>query len=100
MSPTDGAWPHEAVRNVIETIASSHIEIGIRIERVNMRGVFCKAFGEGGDQERGLAQQAQEWAQASLDFVRTHAMLELIAQSWLEDAERADTMAKQEMLRH
>lgn len=100
MSPTDGAWPHEAVRHVIETIASSHVELGIRIERFNMRGVFSKAFGEGGDQERGLAQQAKEWAQASLDFVRTHAMLELIAQSWLEDAERADTRAAQEALRH
>lgn len=100
MSPTDGAWPHEAVRHVIEALASSQVELGIRIERVNMRGAFCKAFGEGGDQERGFAQQAQEWAQASLDFVRTHAMLELIARSWLEDAERADTAAKQDALRH
>lgn len=100
MSSKDGAWPHEAVRYVIETLASSQVELGIRIERANMRGVFSKAFGEGGDQERTLAQQAQEWAKASLDFVRTHAMLELIAQSWLQDAERADTMAKQEALRH
>lgn len=100
ISPTDDAWPHEAVRHVIEVIASSQVELGIRIERVNMRGAFCKAFGEGGDQERGFAYQAQEWAKASLDFVRTHAMLELIARSWLEDAKRADTEAKQDALRH
>jgi hypothetical protein len=100
MSPTDGAWPHEAVRHVIETLASSQVELGIRIERINMRGAFCKAFGEGGDQERGFAQQAKEWAQASLDFARTYAMLELIARKWLEDAERADTEAKQDALRH
>ncbi|KTC59027.1 hypothetical protein [Pseudomonas savastanoi] len=100
ISSKDGAWPHEAVRHVIEILASSQVELGIRIERVNMRGAFCKAFGEGGDQERGFAQQAQEWAQASLDFVRTHAMLELIARSWLEDATRADTAAKQDALRY
>lgn len=100
MSPTDGAWPHEAVRHVIEALASSQLETGVCIERFNMRGVFCKAFGEGGDQERDLAQQAQQWAQASVDFVRTHAMLEQIAQSWLRDAERADTMAKQDALRY
>jgi hypothetical protein len=100
LSPTDGAWPHDAVRHVIETLASSQVELGICIERVNMRGVFCKAFGEGGDQERSLAQQAQEWAQASLDSARTYAMLELIARKWLEDAERADTEAKQDALRH
>ncbi|MNF00288.1 hypothetical protein D3C80_1990970 [compost metagenome] len=65
-----------------------------------MRGVFSKAFGEGGDQERSLAQQAQEWAQASLDFVRTQAMLELIARSWPQDAAHADTRAEQDELRH
>lgn len=100
LSSKDGAWPHEAVRHVIETLASSQVELGIRIERFNMRGVFCKSMGEGGDQERSLAHQAREWADASLDFVRTNALLELIAQAWLKDAERADTMARQDALRH
>lgn len=100
MSPTDGAWPHEAVRHVIEILASSQVELGIRVERINMRGVFCKAFGEGGDQERSLAHQAQEWAQASMNFMRTNAMLELIAESWLKDAKREDTRAEQDSLRH
>lgn len=100
LSSKDGAWPHEAVRHVIETLASSQVELGIRIERFNMRGVFCKAIGEGGDQERSLARQAQEWADASLDFARTNTLLEAIAQAWLKDAERADTMAKQDALRH
>ncbi len=100
MSSTDGAWPHEAVRHVIEALASSQVELGIRIERINMRGTYCKAIGEGGDQERGLAQQAQEWAQASMNFIRTSAMLEIIAQSWLKDAEREDTRAEQDALRH
>lgn len=100
MSSTDGAWPHEAVRHVIETLASSQVELGIQIERVNMQGAYCKAVGEGGDQERSLAQQAQEWAQASVSFTRTHTMLELIVQFWLKEAEREDTRAKQDALHH
>ncbi len=99
LSSKDRAWPHEAVRHVIETLASPQVELGIRIERFNMRGVFCKAMGEGGDQERSLPSQ-HEWADASLDSVRTNALLELIAQAFGEDAERADTMARQDALRH
>lgn len=98
-SPKDGAWPHMAVRNLIETLASTEVERGISIERFNMRGVFSKQIGEGGDQERALARQSREWADASSEFVRTSAMLERIAQSWDADAKRADTEAEQQALR-
>jgi hypothetical protein len=99
LSPKDEAWPHEAVRSVIESLASAEIERGISIERINMRGVFSKQIGEGGDQERALARQSREWADVSSEFVRTSAMLQRIAQSWVADAERADTAAQQQMLR-
>lgn len=100
IDPTDGAWPHEAVRFVIEELASSQVETGLCIEKCNMRGAFTKMPEEGGDQERVLAEQVQKWAQASLKFVRTHAMLNLIAASWLEDAKRNDMRAEQYMLRY
>jgi hypothetical protein len=99
LSTQDGAWPHQAVRNVIETLASAQVERGISIERFNMRGVFGKAIGEGGDQERALAKQTREWAEASAGSVRTRAMLEHIAQSWDRDAERSDTETQQNALR-
>lgn len=99
VSHEDGAWPHEAVRRVIETLASEEIERGIQIERFNMRGVVVKNMGEGGEQERVLEQQTREWAKAAVNFVRTSAMLELIADSWASDAERADSQAKQWAMR-
>ncbi|KTT01687.1 hypothetical protein [Pseudomonas parafulva] len=99
VSHEDGAWPHEAVRHVIEALASEEIELGIQIERFNMRGVVVKNMGEGGEQERVLEQQTRGWAKASVNFVRTSAMLELIADSWASDAERADSQAKQWAMR-
>ncbi len=99
LSPKDEAWPHEAVRNVIESLASSEVERGISIERINMRGVFFRRMGEGGEQERVLARQVCEWAKASVDSVRTSALLEHIAKSWDSYAEREDTEAEQQALR-
>lgn len=99
LSPKDEAWPHEAVRSVIESLASTEVERGISIERMNMRGVFSKQIGEGGDQERALACQSRKWADVSSEFGRTNAMLQRIALSWDKYAERADTEAEQQSLR-
>ena len=99
LDPNDEAWPHAAVRGVIEALASSEVERGISIERVNMRGVYSKQMGEGGNQERALAQQLRDWAEASSEFVRTRALLERIAQTWDAYATSADTEAKKQALR-
>jgi len=98
-SIVDGAWPHEAVRSAIESIASDKLENGLAIERFNMRGVYSKGIGEGGDKERELAKQARDWANTMQDFPRTSAMLMRIADSWLRDAEHADLSAAKQALR-
>lgn len=98
-SQADGAWPHEAVRAVIEHLASEEVERGLAIERFNMRGVYSKVIGEGGNQERVLAKQYQDWATAMPASPRTSAMLMGVAESWLREAERADQSAAQESLR-
>lgn len=99
LSPIDHAWPHESVRHVIERLASDEVERGIAIERHNMRGVYSKAIGEGGDQERALAKQARDWADTMPEFPRTAAMLFRISDSWNWDAEQADIHAEKEALR-
>lgn len=99
LDPNDKAWPHTAVRGVIEALDSSEVELGISIERVNMRGVYSKKIAEGGDQERALAQQLRDWAEASSEFVRTRALLERIAQTWDAYAASADTEAEKRALR-
>lgn len=68
------------------------------------KGLICGVYsvsrsGRAVNKERALARQPREWADASSEFVRTSAMLQRIAQSWVADAERADAAAQQHMLR-
>ncbi len=51
----DGVWPHKAVRELIETVRSEHVEQGIHIGVCNNRGMTSRAIGEGGEQERELS---------------------------------------------
>jgi hypothetical protein len=80
-------------------LASDELERGVVIERYNMRGVYGKAIGEGGQQERALAKQARDWAQAMPNFPRTAAMLIRISEGWTRDAEAEDVRAAKDALR-
>lgn len=97
--PEDSGWPHRAVRNVIEKLASEDIDRGLMIERFNMRGTFCRAVDEGGDQERALANQYHGWAKISRTrWPRTARVLKAIAENWEEWARREDLEAEQRKL--
>lgn len=95
----DGNWPHRAVRDVLERLASADIELGIKIERFNMRGGFTKAIYEGGAQERGLAEQAKGWSKGLTKWPRTQKMMLEIADDWNRQATREDERARQDELR-
>lgn len=97
--PEDRAWPHRAVRQLVEQLASVKVEEAIRIERFNMRGVYSKEIGEGGKKERELANQANEWARSIPDFPRTASLLNSIAEMWFKEGNAADVRAAQEALR-
>lgn len=97
--PDDGAWPHRAIRDAIEALASDDIGRGIMTERHNMRGVYGKAMFEGGAQERALAAEATNWAKAANGWPRTASILRAIARSWAEDAKREDLRARQDKMR-
>lgn len=99
IDPEDQAWPHKAVRQLVEQLSSDKVEQAVCIERLNMRGVYSKAIGEGGQQERELAQQAKDWASAMPDFPRTANMLSSIAKMWSEQGDEADARAAKEALR-
>lgn len=98
-SGEDGAWPHQSVRRVLEESAATNIERGIQTGRINMRGVFSRKLGEGGEQERGLAEQYRSWASAMSQYPRTAAMLAAIAESWVRQGKEADLRAAQQELR-
>jgi hypothetical protein len=96
-APTDAddeAWPARPVRDVIEYCASEELERGISISRFNMRGVSRKAMYEGGGQERAFAAQYETWAEASVSWPRTCAMIRRIAEDWERHAEEADIHAE------
>lgn len=91
----DGAWPHAAVRDVIEELGSEEMERGIEIGVYNSRGVVMRALTEGGLQERQLVERYQGFAnQVSGRWPRTAAMLRRIARRYTSDARRQDINAE------
>ncbi len=98
--PQDGAWPTQAIRQLIEDLASDEIVHGIALSRFNMRGVFQKDLYEGGAQERTFAAQYRQWADATIPWPRTCAMLRAIAADWERTAEQADTQTQLDQVRY
>jgi len=96
----DGEWPHEAVRNLIEELANDVVERGFETQVYNNRGGTTRAIGEGGTQERDLAQQ---WAKRSSQLIsrwpRTGAVLLRIARGYETDARREDERAENDRSR-
>lgn len=92
---TDGAWPHPAVRDVIETLASSSLERGFEVAIYNRRGIITKSIGEGGAQERELSDRYAGFAAAIADVSpRTAAMLRRIADGYRSEARSEDLRAE------
>lgn len=91
---TDGAWPAEPVRDLLETIGSRDLESGIVIGRQNSRGVTTRGVYDGGQQERDLAQQYREWSgMVRGKWPRTSRILRSLADSYERDARREDVRA-------
>lgn len=91
---TDGVWPCEPVRDVLEKIQSLDISQGITTGLYNARGAHWR--GEGGDQEREIAIKYQKWATAlefSHPFVAT-SILKHMAHTYEQEAKGQDTEAK------
>jgi hypothetical protein len=87
----DGAWPCEPVRQVMEELRSRSVMRGAQTGRYNARGVQYR--GEGGDQERALAQEYRKWAEA-LQFTHPYVSSELLmgmVKTYEADASREDT---------
>jgi hypothetical protein len=95
----DGFWPAREIRELLEELEAEEIEIGVRVERFNMRGVTSRGAFEGGDQERDIAKQYQNWADGLTRWPRTRALLEELAVGYERDAEREDAEVRRRRLR-
>jgi addiction module HigA family antidote len=89
----DSVWPCETIRNVLEDIQSDDIIRGMHTGVYNSRGVHSR--GEGGDQERALADKYRKWAltlQSSHPFVSSKLLMGL-ANTYEHQANKEDTEA-------
>ena len=94
---SDGAFPHEVIRDLIEEIANPDLEHGIEVQTFNNRGVVMKAMAEGGGQERAIADRYLDYAKKVGDqYPRTAAMLRRLADNYLSHARREDLNAELE----
>jgi hypothetical protein len=97
-SGSDGAWPAEPVRDLIEDLKSDDLEAGLHMGRFNQRGVVSRNPLSGGDMERSI--QARYEADAmtvTAQWPRTAAFLRAFAATYERDAAREDVEAE---LRH
>jgi hypothetical protein len=88
---SDGLWPSEPVRDLIEEIRSDHFENGLRSGKLNSRGLVTWDPTGGGVQERDLAAQFRAWAEQVTDgWHRTAALLRQLADEYDQWARRED----------
>ena len=92
-------WPPVEVCMVIENFESEQIETGFEMECFNKRGAYIKSIGEGGGQERALAEEYSNWAAQAADFCRASAMLGRISESWNRMAGEEDLRAEVDKLK-
>ena len=89
---TDGAWPCEEVRKVLEENGTRDIATGVQVGVYNSRGAHFR--GEGGGEERALAQTYRNWSRAlAFQYPYVSNVLEGIAQGYDRDAEMEDSEA-------
>jgi addiction module HigA family antidote len=88
----DGVWPCEVVRDVMEDIQSEQIMRGACTGAFNSRGVTSRMQGEGGGQERDLADKYRKWSLAlrsSHPYVASKLLMK-ISSGYEYNAERED----------
>lgn len=91
----DGAFPHQAVRNIIEELANSTIEDCWYCQILNNRGVTTRSLTAGGDLERTLEKQYKEYAELTRDrWSRTANVLRKIAERYHQKALSEDVRAE------
>jgi len=90
---SDGIWPCEPVRIVMEEVHSEQLMRGAHTSVYNSRGVVWG--GGGGDQERDLAAKYRNWAsalQSSHPYVASLLLMQLV-RTYEAEASREDTEA-------
>ncbi|WP_126943015.1 XRE family transcriptional regulator [Xanthomonas sp. BRIP62409] len=90
----DGHWPAEAVRDALDLFRSRPMIDSFWIGKRNRRGMTSRSPRDGGELERKEAAKYANWAKAiSLDHPYTARALNMLADSYEEEAKRHDESA-------
>jgi hypothetical protein len=93
-SGSDDAWPHPAVCDLIERVASGELERGFELGIYNSRGITSRGATEGGIQERQLQDRFSKLATAIGDrWPRAAAILRRVAASYGRESHAEDQEA-------
>ena len=88
---SDGVWPCEPVRDLLDRIGSPHIGQGFTTGKFNLRGVTGRGIFEGGEQERSLADRYRaDAARITSLWPFTAQLLRKLADGYESDAWRFD----------
>jgi len=91
----DGAWPHEALRDLIEDLGNKGIEDGIDMGIVSGRGVTTRSICEGGVQERAIADRYLGYSHTlSSEWPRTARLMKRIARFYEACASQEDSSSE------
>ena len=93
---SDGAWPHESVRDVLEKVGSiEEIAEGFVLGKARLRGVTSRLPGDGGAQERDLAMRYSAWQrQFAVSHPTTSGLLGRLAENYRSDATMHDNLSR------
>lgn len=92
---SDGNWPAEPVREVIDLFRSKPMIEGFQIGKGNRRGITTRMPGDGGELERQEAAKYRAWAKAiTYDHPHTAKALDALAERYEWDARRHDEHAE------
>ncbi|WP_437841148.1 AAA family ATPase [Sorangium sp. So ce1153] len=92
---SDGLWPCVAARKLLETGLHPELDGHLALAKRNRRGLTGRALGEGGVQERDIAERYRDAArQFEANYPRTAAMLDNLARRYDSEADREDARAR------
>lgn len=57
---SDGIWPCEPVRDLLDDVSSPHVGRGFTTGKINLRGITSRGVFEGGAQERSIAENYRQ----------------------------------------
>lgn len=92
---TDGAWPCEPVRDLIEDLTAEHINSGFVVGIHNKRGMVSRDLEEGGAKEYALEQQYAAWARSlAVEWPQVASLLRDVAEAYHAEGMRNDEEAQ------